>query len=292
MKKTHIAIPIPCNENWDRMLPEDKGRFCQLCAKTVVDFTNSSPEEITDYFIKNKESKTCGRFKKEQLNSIHIEIPKNIIYQQTSFKNVFMLALLISMGTTLFSCKDHNNNVHPVDKIVLVDDSLSSSNDSLISPTNNLDTTNHIEGLKGTNKIQKPFPILVGVVEVDPTIIEEEIMMGDVIQEPVEIDTEKIYNALQVDKKPEFPGGETKLNQYILENLSLTEPVVPELMLVQFIITTEGKLEDIKVVRGKDKVLKDKVISLFQNAPLWKPAELQGEKVKVQMTYPIRIKSQ
>ncbi|MDP5097629.1 MAG: energy transducer TonB, partial [Flavobacterium sp.] len=60
----------------------------------------------------------------------------------------------------------------------------------------------------------------------------------------------------------------------------------------RFIITTEGKLEDIKVVRGKDKVLKDKVISLFQNAPLWKPAELQGEKVKVQMTYPIRIKSQ
>jgi hypothetical protein len=292
MKKINVTIPTPCNENWDSMLPEEKGRFCQSCAKTVVDFTNSSPEEIIDYFIKNKESKTCGRFKREQLKEIQIEIPINIIYQQTSFRNVFMLALFISMGTTLFSCKDYNNKTQPVSKIVLIDDSLSLFKDSLISPTNNLDTTNHIEGLKGTNKIQKSFPILVGVVEVEPTIIEEEIMMGDVIQEPVEIDTEKIYNALQVDKKPEFPGGETKLNQYILENLSLTEPVVPELMLVQFIITTEGKLEDIKVVRGKDKVLKDKIINLFQNASLWKPAELQGEKVKVQMIYPIRIKSQ
>jgi hypothetical protein len=292
MKKINVTIPTPCNENWDSMLPEEKGRFCQSCAKTVVDFTNSSPEEIIDYFIKNKESKTCGRFKREQLKEIQIEIPINIIYQQTSFRNVFMLALFISMGTTLFSCKDYNNKTQPVSKIVLIDDSLSLFKDSLISPTNNLDTTNHIEVLKGTNKIQKSFPILVGVVEVEPTIIEEEIMMGDVIQEPVEIDTEKIYNALQVDKKPEFPGGETKLNQYILENLSLTEPVVPELMLVQFIITTEGKLEDIKVVRGKDKVLKDKIINLFQNASLWKPAELQGEKVKVQMIYPIRIKSQ
>ena len=292
MKKINITIPSPCNENWDNMLPEERGRFCLSCAKTVIDFTANSTEEINDYFLKNKGAKTCGRFKKEQLKEIQIEIPKNIIYQQTSFRKVFMLALFISMGTTLFSCKDHNNNTQPVSKIVLIDDSLSLSNDSLISPSNNLDTTKHIEGLKVTNKIQKPFPILVGIVEVEPTIIEQEIMMGDVIQEPVEIDTEKIYNALQVDKKPEFPGGETKLNQYILENLSLTEPVESELMLFQFVINTEGKLEDIKVVRGKDKVLKDKVINLIQNAPLWKPAELQGEKVKVKMTYPIRIKSQ
>ncbi|WP_445715523.1 energy transducer TonB [Flavobacterium sp.] len=284
MKKTHIAIPTPCNENWDRMLPEDKGRFCQLCAKTVVDFTNSSPEEITDYFIKNKESKTCGRFKKEQLNSIHIEIPKNIIYQQTSFKNVFMLALLISMGTTLFSCKDHNNNVHPVDKIVLVDDSLSSSNDSVLSSS-----IQKKEGIDN-NKIQKSAPVLLGVVEVDPK--HEEFMMGDVIQEPVVIDTINVYGVSQVEKKPEFPGGEIKFNKYIIDNLELSEPLESELILVQFVINTKGIVEEIKVVKGQNKEVNAQLIRLLQNSPLWTPAEIQDEKVKVKMIYPIRIKSQ
>lgn len=284
MKKTHITIPTPCNENWDRMLPEDKGRFCQLCAKTVVDFTNSSPEEITDYFIKNKESKTCGRFKKEQLNSIHIEIPKNIIYQQTSFKNVFMLALLISMGTTLFSCKDHNNNVHPVDKIVLVDDSLSSSNDSVLSSS-----IQKKEGIDN-NKIQKSAPVLLGVVEVDPK--HEEFMMGDVIQEPVVIDTINVYGVSQVEKKPEFPGGEIKFNKYIIDNLELSEPLESELILVQFVINTKGIVEEIKIVKGQNKEVNAQLIRLLQNSPLWTPAEIQDEKVKVKMTYPIRIKSQ
>lgn len=284
MKKTHIKIPTPCNENWDRMLPEDKGRFCQLCAKTVVDFTNSSPEEITDYFIKNKESKTCGRFKKEQLNSIHIEIPKNIIYQQTSFKNVFMLALLISMGTTLFSCKDHNNNVHPVDKIVLVDDSLSSSNDSVLSSS-----IQKKEGIDN-NKIQKSAPVLLGVVEVDPK--HEEFMMGDVIQEPVVIDTINVYGVSQVEKKPEFPGGEIKFNKYIIDNLELSEPLESELILVQFVINTKGIVEEIKIVKGQNKEVNAQLIRLLQNSPLWTPAEIQDEKVKVKMTYPIRIKSQ
>lgn len=284
MKKTHITIPTPCNENWDRMLPEDKGRFCQLCAKTVVDFTNSSPEEITDYFIKNKESKTCGRFKKEQLNLIHIEIPKNIIYQQTSFKNVFMLALLISMGTTLFSCKDHNNNVHSVDKIVLVDDSLSSSNDSVLSSS-----IQKKEGIDN-NKIQKSAPVLLGVVEVDPK--HEEFMMGDVIQEPVVIDTINVYGVSQVEKKPEFPGGEIQFNKYIIDNLELSVPLESELVLVQFVINTKGIVEEIKVVKGQNKEVNAQLIRLLQNSPLWTPAEIQDEKVKVEMIYPIRIKSQ
>jgi hypothetical protein len=45
-------------------------------------------------------------------------------------------------------------------------------------------------------------------------------------------------------------------------------------------------------MKGKNKEVNDKVIHLLQNTPLWTPAELRGEKVKVKVTYPIRIKSQ
>lgn len=284
MKKIHITIPSPCNENWDTMLPEEKGRFCQLCTKTVIDFTDYSEEEINAYFSKNKESKTCGRFKKEQLSEIQINIPKTIIYQQTSFRNVFMLALFISMGTTLFSCKDHDDKLHPVDKIVLVEDSLSNSNDSVLSTSVNKKEDH------STKIIHKPAPALLGVVEVQPK--EKEFLMGDVIPETVEAHPDKVYSLYEVEKKPQFPGGEIKFNHFIIENLSLTEYIEPELILFQFVITTEGKLEDAKIIKGKNNEVNDKIIKMLQNSPLWTPAELNGEKVKVKMTYPIRIKSQ
>ena len=284
MKKIHITIPSPCNENWDTMLPEEKGRFCQLCTKTVIDFTDYSEEEINAYFSKNKESKTCGRFKKEQLSEIQINIPKTIIYQQTSFRNVFMLALFISMGTTLFSCKDHDDKLHPVDKIVLVEDSLSNSNDSVLSTSVNKKED------QSTKIIHKPAPALLGVVEVQPK--EKEFLMGDVIPETVDAHPDKVYSLYEVEKKPQFPGGEIKFNHFIIENLSLTEYIEPELILFQFVITTEGKLEDAKIIKGKNNEVNDKIIKMLQNSPLWTPAELNGEKVKVKMTYPIRIKSQ
>lgn len=108
--KYKIAIPKPCHEDWNKMTLEQSGRFCGSCAKSVVDFTQMNDTEIQSYFVINQGKNVCGRFKNEQLETIIIKIPRQVLFSQIHFHKMFMLALLISMGTTLFSCSDKNGN--------------------------------------------------------------------------------------------------------------------------------------------------------------------------------------
>ena len=65
-KKISIQIPEPCHEDWNQMSPQERGRHCQVCEKTVMDFTNK-----TDAFIVKalkSDSNLCGRFRNDQLN--------------------------------------------------------------------------------------------------------------------------------------------------------------------------------------------------------------------------------
>lgn len=121
-----FSIPKPCHENWDTMTQKEKGRFCSVCSKTVTDFTQMSTAEITIYLRQNRGSGVCGRFRNDQLEEkTSINIPGAVLYSQTKFINVFLLALLISMGSMLFSCKDNRPDligelaIEPVDTVAV-----------------------------------------------------------------------------------------------------------------------------------------------------------------------------
>lgn len=60
-----IKISKPCHENWNMMTPEEKGRFCSVCSRTVQDFTDFSDEELLNSM--NSDEKVCGRFREDQL---------------------------------------------------------------------------------------------------------------------------------------------------------------------------------------------------------------------------------
>lgn len=66
-RPVQMRIPTPCHEDWNRMEPNEKGRHCLSCQKTVVDFTIMSDAEIVQY-MKEAKGNVCGRLRAGQMN--------------------------------------------------------------------------------------------------------------------------------------------------------------------------------------------------------------------------------
>lgn len=67
MKNNFLKIDKPCSENWEKMTPNEKGNFCSLCAKTVIDFSALNSYQISEN-IKKSEGSICARITKSQLS--------------------------------------------------------------------------------------------------------------------------------------------------------------------------------------------------------------------------------
>ena len=74
MQQLHLSIPEPCHQNWQEMTPTQQGRFCNACAKEVIDFSTMSDNEVLNYFSSLKNEKVCGRAYPDQLERV-IAIP-------------------------------------------------------------------------------------------------------------------------------------------------------------------------------------------------------------------------
>lgn len=63
-----ISIPQPCHEDWNKMTPEEQGRFCSRCQKCVIDFTSYTDRQLHSYFTEHNSEHICGRYYAFQLN--------------------------------------------------------------------------------------------------------------------------------------------------------------------------------------------------------------------------------
>jgi hypothetical protein len=94
--ETYIHIPTPCHENWNNMLPEDQGRHCLKCCKTVVDFTDWDTPAIAAYLHANATQKVCGRFNASQLDVPIEETILQVFYSNLSlFKKIAAVIVLV-----------------------------------------------------------------------------------------------------------------------------------------------------------------------------------------------------
>ncbi|WP_426486512.1 energy transducer TonB [Flavobacterium sp. 2] len=275
-RKYKIAIPEPCHENWDEMTPKDNGRFCMNCSKTVVDFTSMLPEEVQHYFIQNQNNKICGRFKNSQLKTITIQIPSRVLYSQTNYHKMFLLALFIAMGTTLFSCADKDGNKNKIDNIEIVENS-----------TQNQD---------GSEEVSSCYGHQVESKKVKTKKYSERIMMGAVVP-PNIIETGSfkysiIYNSADLDVSPVPENGMKNFYAFFDKNYVQTdrsEKFQGKISMV-LVVEEDGTLSNFNIAKNTPKEIGEEAIKVLKTAPNWIPGKLNGKIVRSSYTLPITIK--
>ena len=301
-----IKIPEPCHEGWNTMSPKDKGRFCSSCSKTVVDFTKMDTLEIQDYLIQNKDQRICGHIKQTQLDSINIRVPLDLIQQKHSIYKAFFLALIITMGTSIFSCSSKNGAPKKIDSIEVIDTTKNEVIDVLGMITPSPITKDSIVKKKAC----KAPLISPRNLEIDGMIEIETIITGDIIATPEPIDEtslnieapltigkmsieenfpKKPYNIHYVDELPKFKDTpkdlskkeelkyfQAKLSDFVKGNFGTPSTVNLDLkgkqkIYAKFIINTSGGIEDIEV-RAPHPAFEKETISVINKLPLLTPA--------------------
>lgn len=102
------------------------------------------------------------------------------------------------------------------------------------------------------------------------------------------------YEVDSVDEKPEFPGGEKAMYEYLCANVHYPvknpEEVIQGIVVVQFTIDKDGNTSDLKAVRSPHKCLTREVMRVVLMMPKWTPGKKNGKAVNVNYILPIKFK--
>ena len=112
----------------------------------------------------------------------------------------------------------------------------------------------------------------------------------DVSTVVVNQDDNLIYNTAGIEVKPEFPGGPTKMYEFIEKNFIKPQgEVFKGKVYVTFVIVKDGTLTDIKVLRDLGYGTGKEAIRVLKMMPKWSPGEQNGKKVRCIYSFPISI---
>ena len=112
----------------------------------------------------------------------------------------------------------------------------------------------------------------------------------DVVEE--EVDEEAIFFIGTVEEKPTFNGGDANefskwVNSRLVYPEIAKENGIEGRVTLQFTISKEGRLEDVKVLSAPDPSLADEAVRVVSSSPKWKPGKQRDRAVKVSYTFPV-----
>ena len=101
--------------------------------------------------------------------------------------------------------------------------------------------------------------------------------------------TDSVYRAVEV--KPEFPGGEMAMYEYISEQLQYPDDAfdmgIEGSVDCAFVVRKDGTITDVEATQGSWPSLKEEAVRIIKTMPNWTPGKQGG--VEVSYRHRIRI---
>ncbi|MDZ7606024.1 MAG: TonB family protein [Cyclobacteriaceae bacterium] len=128
-------------------------------------------------------------------------------------------------------------------------------------------------------------------VEMNEQTVIEEVVFKDA-PTPVEEEVDEIFTIVEDQPTPE--GGMAAFYEFVGKNLKYPAQArrmgIEGKVFVQFVVDKDGKLNEVKAVRGIGAGCDEEAVRVISEAPKWKPGKQRGRPVKVRMILPITFK--
>ena len=159
------------------------------------------------------------------------------------------------------------------------------------------DTPKEDNEIKANEDIQKDNSVMSTFTQAgsdDINLIKEH--KEEVVQEKPREEKKKEEVFPHVEQMPKFPGGDAELYKFISNNLNYPamaiENNVQGRVVVQFVVTKDGSIGNVKVVRSVDRDLDNEAIRVCKKLPKFIPGKQNGQPVNVWYTLPVTFKFQ
>jgi len=121
-------------------------------------------------------------------------------------------------------------------------------------------------------------------------------IIDQVVAEEKPVEEDKIYNMAMVEQQPEFPGGTAALYKWLGDHINYpaiaAEEGVQGKVIVEFVVSKSGAVENVRVLRGRHPALDKEAVRVVKAMPNWNPGRNNGQPVKVTYTLPVTFKLQ
>jgi len=135
--------------------------------------------------------------------------------------------------------------------------------------------------------------VKVDDIEIDAETDDDEEIEEQQIQEeePEEEKEDEIF--VFVEDQPTFPGGDAARIKYLQDNIHYPEMAkesgIQGTVYVTFVVEKDGRITNVKVLRGIGGGCDEEAVRIIKNMPRWKPGKQRGRAVRAQFNMPIRF---
>ncbi|MBK9335212.1 MAG: energy transducer TonB [Lewinellaceae bacterium] len=102
-----------------------------------------------------------------------------------------------------------------------------------------------------------------------------------------------VYEAVDVQKMPSFPGGEQELLRYLARHIQYPTAArvagIASQAVVSFVVNADGSISEIAVLKDPGGGCGKEVVRVVSAMPHWMPGEANGHPVRVRFFLPVRF---